>query len=365
MRRALALARRGRVGTSPNPMVGAVVVRRGKIVGEGYHRRCGGPHAEVAALAAAGARATQGADLYVTLEPCGHFGRTPPCARAIVEAGIVRVTYAAPDPNPATCGAGPRWLRRHGVAVVKGICRAEAEDLNAPYLHWRRSGQPWVILKYAMTLDGKIASRSGESQWITGSAARRYAHQLRRRVDAVLVGTETARRDNPNLAPRPPRGRWPLRVVLDRRGRLPLSLDLLARPFVTADQGQTVYVTSRGVSKTRLERLRRRGVRIVLLPRGRRGVDPGVLLDALGSDLGVSQLLVEGGGSLAGSFLSAGKVHEVAAFVAPRLLGGIEAPAPVGGVGLSRLADTPWLEAPRVRKLGDDFLMEGRIKPRA
>ena len=205
MRAALRLARRGRGAVSPNPMVGAVIVKRGRIVGAGYHRRCGGPHAEIEALREVSD--SRGADVYVTLEPCAHYGRTPPCAKALIAAGVARVLYATRDPNPLTRGRGPRMLRRAGIEVHRGLCGDAARKLNRPYFHWIETGKPWVLLKWAMTLDGKIATVAGESRWITGDAARAHAHGLRRRVDAVLVGTETALRDDPRLNPRPARGR--------------------------------------------------------------------------------------------------------------------------------------------------------------
>lgn len=272
MRRALSLARRGLEAVSPNPMVGAVVVRRGKVVGEGYHRRHGGPHAEVEALRSAGD--ARGADVYVTLEPCGHHGKTPPCAEALVAAGVRRVVFGARDPNPLTAGRGPRILRTSGIEVAAGCLEAECRDLNAPYFHWRRTGLPWVILKWAMTLDGKVATADGASRWITGEAARARAHALRRRVDAVVVGTETALRDDPRLDPRPARGRTPARVVLDRRGRLPLGLRLLAAE--PAANGTRIYVTSESVARRRGRALAAHGVRVLVLPGGSDGPPDGL-----------------------------------------------------------------------------------------
>jgi diaminohydroxyphosphoribosylaminopyrimidine deaminase/5-amino-6-(5-phosphoribosylamino)uracil reductase len=375
MRLALRLARRGLEGVSPNPLVGAVLARRGRVVGRGAHLRFGGPHAEVEALRAAGA-AARGADLFVTLEPCAHHGKTPPCADLIARSGVRRVVYAARDPNPLTRGRGPRLLRAHGVRVEEGLCREEAETLNAPYFHWRREGRPWVLLKWAMTLDGKIATAGGESRWITGEAARHHAHGLRRRVDAVIVGTETARRDDPRLLPRPARGRRPLRVVLDRRGRLPLTLKLFAKgpapargpatakgpaaPASGLQSGATVYVTSSRSSRRRRRELERRGVKVLILPGPASGLPPRRLLAALGA-LGISQVLVEGGGRLAGSLLRARLVDEVAAYIAPRLAGGRRARGAVEGKGFARLVETPWLEGLRVRRLGEDVLVEGRV----
>lgn len=363
MLRALALARRGLEHVSPNPMVGAVLVKDGQVIGEGWHRRFGEAHAEVEAIRSAGE--ARGADLYVTLEPCGHHGKTPPCAEAIIAAGIRRVHYAVPDPNPRTRGVGPRLLRQAGVEVSSGLQAVACSDLNAPFFHWIGAGRPWVILKWAMSLDGRTATARGESRWITGEEARRHAHGLRRRVDAVLVGTETALRDDPLLTPRPPRGRRPARVVLDRRGRLPLRLRILSEEDPSAGGGERIYATVRDLPARRRRILESRGIRILEAPAGREGLDLDTLAGELGA-LGVSQLLVEGGATLAGSFLRAGLVDEVAAYVAPRLIGGRGAPAPLGAgrAGVADLVDSPWLVSPIVKRLGRDLLIQGRIGPR-
>jgi diaminohydroxyphosphoribosylaminopyrimidine deaminase/5-amino-6-(5-phosphoribosylamino)uracil reductase len=337
-------------------MVGAVLVRGGKVIGQGWHRKFGGPHAEVEAIQdASGCR---GADLYVTLEPCAHHGKTPPCSEAIARAGIRRVYFAVRDPNPLVRGKGLRFLRSRGVSVEPGLLEEECARLNAPFFHWMRTGMSWVILKWAMTLDGKTCTAGGESKWITGPRARERAHALRRRADAVLVGTETARRDDPRLTPRPSRGRRPIRIVLDRRGKLPLRLQLLSA--AAREDGPRLYVTSSAATVRRRRLLESRGVRVVVMPAGRSGFHLEPLLRELGA-MGVCQLLVEGGASLAGSFLSAGFAHEAAAFIAPRLAGGGVAPGGVGGVGLERLADTPWLDAPEVRRLGEDILVQGSL----
>ncbi|MCZ6795686.1 MAG: bifunctional diaminohydroxyphosphoribosylaminopyrimidine deaminase/5-amino-6-(5-phosphoribosylamino)uracil reductase RibD [Planctomycetota bacterium] len=357
MREALELARQGDELVSPNPLVGAVLVRRGRVIARGYYRRFGGDHAEVDVLRRLSD--ARGADLYVSLEPCGHQGKTPPCAEAIVEAGVRRVFYAAGDPNPLTRGKGPRMLRRAGVVVRGGILRREARELNAPYFHWRESGRPWVLLKWAMSLDGKIATAEGKSRWISGREARAHAHGLRRRADAVLVGTETALRDDPLLTPRPSRGRRPWRVVLDRRARLPLGLRFF-RPEGTRN-GPRLYVTSRRLGAGRRRQVERRGLEVLVVRERGGGLDLEALLDELGSR-GISQLLVEGGGRLAASFLALGLVQEVAAYVAPRLLGGAGAPSPVGGVGLGPLGECPALRVLEERRLGRDRLIRGRIR---
>ena len=357
MHLALGLAARGLESVSPNPMVGAVLVRGTRVLGKGYHRRYGGPHAEVEALG--GTKNPRGADLYVTLEPCGHHGKTPPCAQAIVAAGVKRVFYAVRDPNPLTRGRGLKILRRGGVPAIGGLLQEEGAALNAPFFYWIRTGLPWILLKWAMTLDGKIATARGESKWITGDAARIHSQRFRRRVDAVLVGTGTLLADDPLLTPRPARGRHPMRILLDRRGRLPLRLRLLSHRSV-AGAGERVYVTSRQTSKRRLRHLESRGLRLLTVPANRQGFQLEVLFRKL-ADLGISQILVEGGAALAGSCLAGGFVQEIAAYVAPRVLGGEQARGAVGGTGLG-LLETRWLEEPTVRRLGGDILIQGRVR---
>jgi len=359
--RAIELARRGIEAVSPNPMVGAVVVTRGRVVGEGFHAHFGGPHAEIDALRAAGSRAL-GATVYVSLEPCGHHGKTPPCAEALVGAGVARVVYAVGDPNPATRGCGPRLLRCHGIEVLSGVLRRAALELNAPYFHWRASGRPWVIAKWAMSLDGKIATAGGESRWITSPAARARGHAMRRRVDAVLIGTRTARVDDPLLSPRPARGRAPARVVLDRRGTLPLALRLFAADSPAGGAGARICVTARASAHRRRE-LARRGVEVLEIAERQGRLDLEELLGALG-ERGISQLLVEGGGEIVGGFVAARLVDEVLAFVAPRVLGGRAAPGAVAGEGVERLADALRLERVRCESVGADLLVSGTVARR-
>ncbi len=360
MAEALELALGGLESVSPNPLVGAVVVRGGRVIGRGFHRGFGRPHAEREALEAAGN--ARGADLYVTLEPCAHHGKTPPCCEAVLEAGIKRVFFSASDPNPETRGKGPRLLRKAGVEVRGGLLRKEVLSQNAPYFFWRDSGRPWVVLKWAMSLDGKIATAGGESQWITGAKARARGHSLRRRVDAVLVGTETVLADDPLLTPRPAGGRAPLRVILDRRGRLPMKLKLLSHPRV-AGRGRRLYVSVSGAnSARRLGELERRGVETLLLPSAAAGLDLGLLLAEL-SKLEISQLLVEGGARLAGAFLRDALVQEIAAFVAPKIIGGEDALSPVGGEGFRKLAESLSLSDLRHEALGADLFLSAKIRP--
>ena len=360
MAEALDLALGGLESVSPNPLVGAVVVRGGRVIGRGFHRGFGRPHAEREALETAGN--ARGADLYVTLEPCAHHGKTPPCCEAVLEAGIKRVFFSASDPNPETRGKGPRLLRKAGVEVRGGLLRKEALSQNAPYFFWRDNGRPWVVLKWAMSLDGKIATAGGESQWITGAKARARGHSLRRRVDAVMVGTETILADDPLLTPRPAGGRTPLRVILDRRGRLPMKLKLLSHPRV-AGRGRRLYVSVSGAnSARRLGELERRGVETLLLPSTAASLDLGLLLAEL-SKLEISQVLVEGGARLAGAFLRDALVQEIAAFVAPKIIGGEGALSPVGGEGFRKLAESLSLSDLRHEALGADLFLSAKIRP--
>lgn len=364
MAEALELARRGLESVSPNPMVGALLVRSGRVLARGYHRRPGGPHAEVAVLSAARRAGVdpRGADLYVTLEPCAHHGKTPPCVDAILAAGLKRVFYAVDDPNPVTRGIGPRILRHRGVEVSRGLLAAEAHALNEPFFQWITTGIPWVILKWAMTLDGRTAAPLGTSRWITGEEARAHAHGLRRRVDAVLVGTETALRDDPLLTPRPAAGRTPWRIVLDRRSRLPLSLKLLSPDPEVAGEGPRALVAGAGISPRRRRELEKRGVHVLVAKERRGALDLRSLLVQLAS-FPISQVLVEGGSRLHGGFLRARLAREIAAYVAPRLLGSEEAPGAITGSEILRLQETPWLSGLKVQPLGRDLLIAGRLAP--
>lgn len=344
MARALELAARALGRTAPNPPVGAVVVRDGAIVGEGYHLAAGRPHAEAVALAEAGERA-RGATLFVSLEPCAHQGRTPPCAEAIIAAGVAEVRYAVDDPDPRVSGRGRRALEAAGVRVVAGGRRTDGSELLRGYLTRQRTGRPWVTAKYAMSLDGKIATRTGDSRWISGEASRRYVHALRDRADAVIVGIGTVLADDPSLTvrPVPPDGRQPGRVVIDSRLRLPLDA-ALAGPAL--GPGTTVACLThddpgdpdRG---RRAALLRERGLELLPLP-----ADPSgrVGLPALLSELGrrgTNEVLVEGGGELLAGLLDAGLIDEVEACVAPVLIGGSGAPTPIRGQGAGRLVDAP------------------------
>ncbi|HEY6051111.1 MAG TPA: bifunctional diaminohydroxyphosphoribosylaminopyrimidine deaminase/5-amino-6-(5-phosphoribosylamino)uracil reductase RibD, partial [Thermoanaerobaculia bacterium] len=330
MARALELAERGRFSVSPNPMVGAVLVKRGRVVGEGFHRRAGGPHAEVEALSRAGARARD-ATLYVTLEPCAHAGRTPPCSDALLEAGIARVVSAARDPNPLVRGRGVRALARSGVEVAwsKGEERRRAESQNEKFRAWIARGRPFVLAKWAATLDGKIASAAGESRWITGTESRRRSLALREEFDGILVGSGTVLSDDPRLTRRLGwnRAGAQRRVVLDGRLRVSERARIFSRP------SEAIVATAQKETHPRARRLAGRGIRVWSLPGPRRGkVSIPRLLRRL-ADEGVTSLIVEGGAGTLWEFFHAGCVDAVAVFVAPRILGGSAAPGGVGGPG--------------------------------
>ncbi len=354
MKRALRLAARGQGRTSPNPIVGAVIVAGDRVVGEGYHKEAGGPHAEVWALREAGNKA-RGATMYVTLEPCAHEGRTPPCVNALIAAGIAGVVAAVLDPNPLVKGKGLAALREAGVQTEVGLLEEEARHLNAAYFKHTMTGLPLVSLKAAMSLDGKIATTSGESRWITGERARRVAHQLRAAHDAVLVGVGTVIADKPRLTVRNARGRTPLRVVVDSEARTPTD-----SPLLTADEIPPIIAVTEAAPKARVNHLSRAGADTWVLPCGSGGVDLMELMGRLGKRQ-VQSVLAEGGGTVAAALLEAGLVDRVYFFVAPKLIGGKAAPSPVDGAGVDKLADAWRLGRIRARRIGEDLLISGDI----
>ncbi len=332
-------------------MVGAVILdAQGRLAGEGWHALYGGPHAEVVALREAGGRA-RGGTLYVTLEPCNHHGKTPPCTEAILEAGISRVVIALDDPNPVA-GGGAARLRDAGLEVEAGIMAAEAEELNRRWLTWARMGRPWVTLKAAVSLDGRIATRTGESKWITGEEARRRSLELREEYDAILVGIGTVLADDPRLTRRlglNPGGPWH-RIVLDSTLRTPLGAAV-----VTDVPETTLIVHTEKAPPDRRAKLEAAGVRLLELPGGEDGrPEPGALLHALAA-LPVAALLVEGGAQVHGAFVDAGAVDEFVLFIAPKILGGSSAPMAIAGEGCSHLADAFRMDIEDVSRVGSDL----------
>lgn len=358
MRRALELAERGEGWTNPNPLVGAVIVKEGRIVGEGYHERFGGPHAEVRALEEAGEEA-EGADLYVNLEPCVHWGKTPPCVERIISAKVRRVIVAARDPNPLVNGKGIERLREAGLEVVEGVLEGEAKKINEPFFKFITTGRPFVVLKLAMTLDGKIATRTGDSRWISGGRSRELVHRLRNRYAAVLVGINTILRDDPQLTVRleDTRTKDPLRVVLDSRGRVPPE----ARVLSLESEAPTAVATTGGMPRGKEKALLNKGARVWRLPARDGRVDLEELLKKLGEE-GIDSLLVEGGATVATSFIEASSVDKVVFFIAPKVVGGPG--AAIGGEGVERIADAWQLKDISVRMLDDDVVYEGYLNDR-
>src|SRR5262245_15356490 len=358
MRIALEEAARGVGRTSPNPAVGAILVKGGRIVARGYHRKAGAPHAEVVALEAAGPRA-HGADLYTTLEPCDHWGRTPPCSRAILAAKVRRVICASSDPNPLVNGKGVARLRRAGVEVITGVLREEADALNRPFFKWVTQKRPYVTLKAAVTLDGKIASGAGDSRWITGEEARLLVHRLRDRVDAILVGANTVREDDPKLTTRLPGGggRDAARVVVDSRLRLRPDHAVFAR----RSRARTVVATTLPAGSRRARTLEARGVEVWTVA-GRRGqVDLRALMRRLGSE-GMLHVLVEGGARVFGSLLRDGLWDELWIFVAPRLVGE-QGLTWSGSLPVRRKAEALSVGDFQVQKVGRDVLLRAAAAP--
>lgn len=358
MRRALQLARKGLGWTSPNPAVGALVVREGKVAGEGYHRKAGGRHAEVFALEQAGELA-RGATIYVTLEPCNHYGRTPPCTRALLNAGIRRAVIATADANPSVRGRGLLELFDAGLDVVVGVERLEARKINERFAKFITTGLPWVTLKMAVSLDGKVATRTGDSRWITGPEARAMVHTLRHQHDGVLVGLETVIADNPRLTVRLSQGRDPVRVVLDSHLRIPLEAGL-----VSAEQSaSTIIVTTPDHDADRRRELESRGVQVLVVSMDNGRVSLRAALRALGQ-IGITSLLVEGGAAVNAAFLEAGLADKILAFTAPKIIGGSRAPGAVGGHGPERVSQALRLSGVSIEWFGPDWMVsaypEGR-----
>jgi diaminohydroxyphosphoribosylaminopyrimidine deaminase/5-amino-6-(5-phosphoribosylamino)uracil reductase len=351
MRQALALARRGQGKTAPNPAVGCVIVRDGKVVGRGWHKKAGTPHAEVHALNEAGELAA-GADVYVTLEPCAHFGKTPPCAKALIAAKVARVYVAMVDPNPLVAGGGIEMLRQAGIEVETGLLEEPCRELNRPFIKWIQTRRPYVILKSAVTLDGKTATANGDSKWITSDRSRREVHRLRGKLDAIMVGVGTVVKDDPLLTCRVPGGKDPLRVVVDSTLRIPLHAALLS----VHSEARTVLATCCS-DAARIEAVTSRGAGILSCKESEGRVDLADLFERLGAQ-GVQSILLEGGSHLAGAALRAGLIDKCMIFMAPKLVGG----AGMGlfaGEGVNLMGDAIRLEGMTVKRVGVDLLIEG------
>ena len=357
MARAIELAERGRGRVEPNPLVGAVVVRDGHIVGEGTHDHFGGPHAEVAAIASAG-DACRGATLFVTLEPCTHHGKTPPCTDAVIQAGFAHVVTAMIDPDPRTRGHGVDILHEAGIEVEVGLLEAEARRLNAPFVKLNTLGLPFVTAKWAMSLDGKTATHTGESRWISSTPSRQIVHVLRGQVDAVLVGSRTALVDDPRLTARPPGPRTATRIVVDSQARLPLD----SRLMHSVDEAPLLVVATADAPPGRRAALESAGAEVLVLPaeEGREA------LRALMEELGrrrMTHVLLEGGGTLCAAMLDAGLVDRLWVFVAPKVIGGAGAPTPAGGEGAATMAAALCAAEWTVERVGNDAFIEAWLRP--
>ena len=358
MKLAIELALRGTGHTSPNPLVGAVIVKDNKIIGQGYHARYGDLHAERAALAAC-TQSPEGATIYVTLEPCCHHGKQPPCTDAILESGIKHVIIGSRDPNPLVSGKGSRILREHGIEVTEDFMREECDAINAIFFHYIQTGMPYVTLKYAMTMDGRIATRTGASRWITGEKARENVHKDRNRHAAILAGIGTVLTDDPLLNCRIEGGKDPLRVICDTKLRIPLDSQIVR----TAKEIPTIIAAGEDLDQSissKLTALKAAGCRILPLPLKDGHPDLHALMEALGKEK-IDSVLIEGGSQIAWSALSCGIVNKIQTYIAPKIFGSQEAPGPVGGAGVELPAECFALGTPDIRMLGDDILIESEV----
>lgn len=358
MRRALKLAANGSGLVEPNPMVGCVIVRDGEIIGEGFHRKFGGPHAEVNALSACrdSGYSTDGATMYVTLEPCCHHGKTPPCTSAVVDAKIARVVIGTEDPFKEVSGGGIAILKDAGIEVVSGCMEAEARDLIAPFTTLVEKKRPWIIAKWAMTLDGKIATASGDSQWISCEQSRAIVHEIRGRMDAIIIGRGTAEADDPLLTARPAGPRTAARIVIDRGASLSLDSQLVK----TANEVPVILACSATADAGRIAKLQSAGCEVLSMS----GESSEEQLESLFQELGRRQMmnmLVEGGGKLIGSLLDASLIDEVHAFIAPKLVGGASSPGPVAGMGIDKIASALNLNSMTIESVGSDVYIRGRV----
>lgn len=354
MQRAIELAKKGAGWTSPNPMVGAVIVKDGRIIGEGYHEKCGHLHAERNAIASL-SESAQGATIYVTLEPCCHFGKTPPCTEAIIEQKISKVYIGSRDPNPLVAGKGASFLREHGVEVIEDFMREECDALNPVFFHYITKKTPYVVMKYAMTLDGKIATAAGDSKWITGDEARGHVQTLRGRYAAIMAGIGTVLADDPMLNCRLEGAHQPLRIVVDSNLRIPLS----ARLLQSAKEYPTLIVCA--VENDMADKIRAMGAEVVALDDEQGKVSMQKLMAYLG-ERQIDSILVEGGGQIHEACRSAGIVNHICCYIAPKILGGKEAKTPVEGQGVATIKEAMLLSEPKLTRLGSDILLECEVE---
>ena len=360
MRRAIELAWGGAGWTNPNPLVGAVIVKDGRVIGEGFHERYGEAHAERNALADCRRRGEdpQGATLYVTLEPCCHHGKQPPCTDAVIEAGVANVVVGSRDPNPLVAGRGNERLREAGIDVVEDVLREACDELNPVFFHYIQTKRPYVVAKWAMTLDGKIAARTGDARWVSNESSRSDTHKLRHRLAAIMVGSGTAIADDPSLtARRDAPSNQPLRVVVDGNLRVPADCRLVR----TAHETPTLFATALPAEDPKALELASYGVDVISIGNATGKVDLPKLMDALG-ERGIDSLLVEGGGGLHEAMFRSGLVNEVVVYLAPKVIGGAEAKTPVEGPGFDMMADAIALGSPTVERLGNDLKLTYHVR---
>ncbi|WP_422485443.1 bifunctional diaminohydroxyphosphoribosylaminopyrimidine deaminase/5-amino-6-(5-phosphoribosylamino)uracil reductase RibD [Gudongella sp. DL1XJH-153] len=355
MEYALELAEKGSGFTNPNPLVGAVIVKDGRIVGEGYHQYYGGPHAEVNAFHNA-REDVKGATMYVTLEPCSHYGKTPPCVDAIIKRGIKKVVIGMEDPNPLVSGRGVKILQKNGIEVITGLLEDKCRVQNEIFIKYITTKKPFCIFKSAMTLDGKISTRTGDSRWVSGEESRKHVHRLRQRVAGILVGVGTAIADDPMLTTRleGQETKNPIRIIVDSKGKLPINSKIVE----TSGEVRTILVTTDLSPKDKLEALADKGLEIMKSPVKEGRVDIPLTLSRLG-EMGIDSILVEGGSTIGYSFLEEGMIDKVLFFIAPKLIGGDESKTPLGGKGINLMKDAINLENIEIRMFGEDILVTG------
>ena len=354
MRMALLEAQKGEGFTNPNPMVGAVIVKDGRVLNRDYHHRYGEYHAERNAILNC-KEDLRGAELYVTLEPCCHYGKTPPCTEIILKSGVKRVYIGAMDPNPLVAGKGAEILRQSGIEVITGVCERECLELNKIFFHFIKTKKPYVVMKYAMTADGKIATRTGASKWITGEAARERVQMSRHKYMGIMAGSGTILADNPRLTCRLEGKRSPIRIVCDTYLRTPLESEVVK----TADEVPTILATA-SEDTEKMKVFQECGCQILHVPLEESHIDLRVLMQKAG-ELGIDSILLEGGGTLNYSALRSGVVNEVEAYIAPKLFGGADAKSPVEGVGVTAPEDAFFLKNPKVRQIGEDILVNWEV----
>ena len=354
MARALELAKKGIGSVNPNPLVGSVIVKNDKIIGEGYHQEYGGPHAEVNAFTSL-KQSSIGATMYVTLEPCSHYGKTPPCVDAVIQSGVTRVVIASLDPNPLVAGRSITKMQEVGIDVEVGVLKEECDELNAPFFHYITTKTPYAVMKYAMTSDGKIATHTGESRWITGEAARKKVHEDRHLYSAIMVGVGTVIADDPMLDCRIEGGKNPIRIICDTTLRTPVG----SRIIKTAKQIPTILITA-CTDARRCQQYIDSGCRVIKVPLIDDQLDLQTAMKILAEE-GIDSILLEGGGTLNASALEAGIVNKVQTYIAPKLFGGASAPTPIAGLGVNHPEQAYMLKKRKITLLGEDILIESEV----